>query len=190
VSQLDVAAEVFIQRRRGELVHGVRNTLAGGFDGNGVVLLKVDAGVLLGRVVLGLTKELALQMGVCRSRNVFSVNPLTATRASAAIATAAARVTATATTPTTTTTTTVPSDTGGTASVRAAPVTLWTSAIAAVIAANSVSKCELSNGYNLNNLPCPRAVVETIGRSAVGSTAVHSSGGGGRGTVSHVRWNV
>jgi hypothetical protein len=60
---LDVAAQVLIQRRGGELVNRLRDVLAGSLDGNVVVLLEVDTGVLLGRVV-GSTEELTLDAGV------------------------------------------------------------------------------------------------------------------------------
>lgn len=86
---LDVAAEVLIQRGGGELVNSLGDIATGGLDGDVVVLLKVDTGVLLGRVV-GSTKELTLDSRVRRAGNVLAVSPLSIARAAGSITTAAA----------------------------------------------------------------------------------------------------
>lgn len=109
VGELDVAAEVLIQRRGGELVDGLGNIVAGSLDRNVVVLLEVDTGVLLGRVVGG-TEKLTLDTGVSRTGDVLSVAPLAITRAASSVTTtttatrvavevAAAAITTASTTP-------------------------------------------------------------------------------------------
>lgn len=84
MGELDVAAEVLIQRRGGELVDGLGNIVAGSLDRDVVVLLEVDTGVLLGRVVRG-TEKLTLDTGVSRAGDVLSVAPLAITRAASAV---------------------------------------------------------------------------------------------------------
>lgn len=103
---LDVLAEVFVQRRSCELVNRFGNVTTRSLDRNVVVLLEVDSGVLLGRVIGG-TKKFALDTGVSRSGNVLSIAPLSVAGASsgritsavATIMTTATRV-ATSATPT------------------------------------------------------------------------------------------
>ena len=73
--ELDVGDQVVIQGRVGEGVDGLGNVLAGGLDGDVVVVGEVDAGVLLGRVVGG-TEQLDLDAGVGGTGDVLSVAPL------------------------------------------------------------------------------------------------------------------
>jgi len=94
--QLDVRDEVVVERRVGEVQDGLRNISTGGLDGDVVVLLEVDTGVLL-RGVLGGSKEITLQTRVGRARNVLAVAPLTVTRATGIAATTAAAGSTTAT---------------------------------------------------------------------------------------------
>lgn len=70
-----------VQRRVGEGKDRLRHVLTRGLDGNVVVLLEVDTGVLLGRIILG-TEELALNARVGRARHMFSILPATIPRAS------------------------------------------------------------------------------------------------------------
>lgn len=102
VSQLDVAAQVLVQRGGGELVDRLRDIVAGSLNGDVVVLLEVDTGVLLRRVVRG-AEELALDAGVSRARDVLAVAPLSVARATGRAAVTlvatAARVASAATTP-------------------------------------------------------------------------------------------
>lgn len=85
------------------------NVTTRSLDRNVVVLLEVDTGMLLGRVVGG-TKKFTLDTGVSRSRNVLSIAPLSVAGASsgritstmAAVMTTATRVASSAT-PTATT---------------------------------------------------------------------------------------
>lgn len=91
VSQFDVAAQVLIEGRCGELVDGFGNVVSGSLDRDVIVLLEVDAGVLLGRIV-GSTEELTLNARVGGTRNVLSIAPLTIARAASSIVAAAARV--------------------------------------------------------------------------------------------------
>jgi len=79
-SQLDVRDEVVIQRRVGEVQERLRNIVARSLDGNVVVLLEVDAGVLLRRV-LGGSEQIALETGISGARDVLAVAPLAITRA-------------------------------------------------------------------------------------------------------------
>lgn len=91
-SKRDVGDQVVVQRRVGEGKDRLRNVLTGSLNGDVVVLLKVDTGVLLGWIIVG-TEELALNARVGRARHVFSVLPATIPRApslaSAATATSA-----------------------------------------------------------------------------------------------------
>jgi hypothetical protein len=79
---------VLIQRRSGELVDGLGDVTTRSFDRDVVVLLKVDTGVLLGRIV-GSTKKLTLDTGVWGAGNVLSVPPLSISRAASSLATTA-----------------------------------------------------------------------------------------------------
>lgn len=142
---LNVAAKVLIQRRSGELVDRLGDVTTRGFDRDIVVLLKVDTGVLLGRIV-GSAEELTLDTGVGGTRNVLSVPPLSVSRAASRVATttvaafisgtaATARV-ASATTPAATTTTTVVLITGSIS----VPVGALTAAAVAALATVAVEK--------------------------------------------------
>jgi hypothetical protein len=74
--ELDVAQKMVIERRVRETCDGLGNTLTGSLDGDVVVLLEVDTGVLLGGVV-GHAEELALDTLVGRAGNVLAVLPRT-----------------------------------------------------------------------------------------------------------------
>jgi hypothetical protein len=65
-----------VQRRVAEGQDRLRHITARRRNGNVVVLLKVDAGVLLARVV-GSAKEIPLETRVSGARNVLAVNPAT-----------------------------------------------------------------------------------------------------------------
>lgn len=83
--QLDIAAQMFIQRGRAKLVNGLRDILTRSFDGNVVILFEVDTGVLLGRVIDGSTEKLPLDTWVGRARDVLSVPPLSVARAASGL---------------------------------------------------------------------------------------------------------
>jgi hypothetical protein len=78
VCEIDVLEEMVIERRVGELEDGFGDIVAGGFDGNIIVLLEVDAGLLLGWVV-SYAEKLSLQTWVWWSSNVLPVSPLSVT---------------------------------------------------------------------------------------------------------------
>lgn len=67
---------------------GLGDVTTRSLDRDVVVLLKVDTGVLLGRIV-GSTKKLALDTDVLGARNVLSVPPLSISRAASSVATTA-----------------------------------------------------------------------------------------------------
>lgn len=81
--ELNVGNEVVVQRRVAEGEDGLGHVVTGSLNGNVIVLLEVDTGVLLGRVVGG-TEELTLDAGVGRSGNVLAIAPLTIARATVA----------------------------------------------------------------------------------------------------------
>ena len=81
--QLNVGEQVGIQRRMAEGQDGLRHIMARGGDRDVVVLLEVDAGVLLARV-LGGAEEVQLQAGVGGTDDVLALNPPTFTTATAA----------------------------------------------------------------------------------------------------------
>ena len=81
----DVGNEVVVQRRVGEGEDGLGHVLAGSLNGNVIVLLEVDTGVLLGRVVGG-TEELTLDTGIGRAGNVLAIAPLTIAGATVEVA--------------------------------------------------------------------------------------------------------
>lgn len=70
----DVFQQDRVQRRVGELSNGLRDAGTGGFDGDVVVLLKVNTGVLLGRI-LGVTEELFFGAEVTSADDVLPVPP-------------------------------------------------------------------------------------------------------------------
>lgn len=92
---------MIVKRGVGEGVDGLGDILAGRLNGNVIVVGEVDTGVLLGRVILTETKELALQTGVSRTGDVLAVAPLAIARATgsstAAITTTTAAVRASVT---------------------------------------------------------------------------------------------
>lgn len=105
--------------------------MTAGLNRNIVVLLKVNASVLLRRVV-GSSKELAFDTGVGRARNVLSVNPLAVARASSSVscvatAAAASRVAVGVETATLT----ASEAAAATAAAAAAYLTRWTFPVAA-----------------------------------------------------------
>jgi len=74
--KLNVGNEVVIERRVGEGGDRLGDSLSGSLDGDVVVLLEVDAGLLLGRVV-GDAIQLTLDAGVRWAGDVLAVSPLT-----------------------------------------------------------------------------------------------------------------
>jgi hypothetical protein len=95
--KLDVGDKVVVKRGVSEGVNGLGDVLAGRLNGDIVVVGEVDAGVLLGGVILTETEELTLQTGVGRAGDVLAVTPLTIARATGG-STAAAAVATTTTT--------------------------------------------------------------------------------------------
>lgn len=94
MSEVNVAEEMVVQRRVGELEDWLGDIVSGSLDWDIIVLLKVDTSLLLGWVV-GDTEELALHTGVGWARNVLAVPPLSITTAASgdsAAATAGSRV--------------------------------------------------------------------------------------------------
>jgi hypothetical protein len=89
--EFDVAQEMVVERGVREACDGLWHALAGSLDGNIIVFLEVDTGLLLGGVV-GDTEELALNAGVGWAWDVLAVLPLTITRATSASTTATARL--------------------------------------------------------------------------------------------------
>jgi hypothetical protein len=79
-----------VKRRVREACDGLGDALAGRLNGNVVILLEVETGLLLGGVV-GYTEELTLDAGVGGARNVLAIFPL-------AVAGTARRATTTSTT--------------------------------------------------------------------------------------------
>jgi hypothetical protein len=77
---LDVLDQVVVQGRVGEGQNGFRDVLAGGFNRDIIVLLKVDTAVLLGWIIGG-SEELSLKTRVNGAWDVLSVSPLAVTRA-------------------------------------------------------------------------------------------------------------
>jgi hypothetical protein len=80
---------VVIKRRVGELQDGLGHIMTGGLDGNVVVLLEVDAGMLLRRI-LGSSEQIPLQARVGGARDVLAVAPLAIARATRKVAATAA----------------------------------------------------------------------------------------------------
>jgi hypothetical protein len=87
--ELDVAQQVVVERRVCETCDGLGNTLTRGLDGDVIVLLEVDTGVLLGGVV-GHAKQVALETLVGRAGNVLAVLPGAVTRSASTSRAAAA----------------------------------------------------------------------------------------------------
>jgi len=175
VSKLDIAAEMLIQRRSGELVDRLRNLMTRSLNGNVIVLLEVDTGVLL-RGVIGGTKKLALDTGVSRARNVLSIAPLAITRAASSVTTTASRVTIQVAATTAVTTSTAP----------AAPAVV----VVVLIGGNVVAPVGLTGTIVLVS-PC--TVAKTIGtRSSRRRTTVHSRRTtlGSTALAAHVRGDV
>jgi hypothetical protein len=156
VGELDVAAQMFIQRGGGELVNRLRHVGTGSLNGDVVVLLEVDTGVLLGRIVGSGTEELALDTGVSRTGNVLSVSPLSITR-SASSGSAAARVAVEVAATTVATTSTAPA----------------TSAVVVLVGRDVVAPIVLASTVVLVS---PGTVAETVGTRAGRRTTVHSGG--------------
>lgn len=90
-SKLDVAQEMLVQRGVGEGQDGLRDIMAGRSDRDVVVLLKVDASVLLARVISS-AEELTLDARVGVANDVLAIAPATLTAADRTAA--AAHVTA------------------------------------------------------------------------------------------------
>ena len=92
MGELDVSDQVLIQRRVGEVVDSLGHILAGGFDGNVVILLEVDSSVLLGWIIRR-AEQLALKSRVGRPGDVLAISPLTIAGATGRIAAATAAAT-------------------------------------------------------------------------------------------------
>jgi hypothetical protein len=71
----DVLNKMFVQGRGLELGDSLRDVVSGSLNGNVVVLLEVNSGLLLSRVV-GDTVELTLEVGVSSSVEVLSLGPV------------------------------------------------------------------------------------------------------------------
>jgi hypothetical protein len=71
---------VLVERRVRETSNGLGDTLARGLNRDVIVLLEVDTGLLLRRVV-GDTVKLALDTGVGRTGDVLAILPLSIARA-------------------------------------------------------------------------------------------------------------
>jgi hypothetical protein len=80
MGKFDVANKMLVQGRGRELIDRLGRVTTRGLDWDVVVLLKVDAGLLLGGVVDN-TKEFTLETRVRRARNVLAIAPLAVTRA-------------------------------------------------------------------------------------------------------------
>jgi hypothetical protein len=80
VGEFDVADEMVIKGRVGELEDWLGHIVSGGLNWDIIVLLEVDTSLLLGWVV-GNTEELALNTGVGWARNVLAIPPLSVTTA-------------------------------------------------------------------------------------------------------------
>jgi hypothetical protein len=95
VSKLDVAAEVLIEGRSGELENRLGDIVSRSLDGDVIVLLEVDTSLLLRRVIDD-SEKLAFNARVGRTGNVLAVLPLTVARATSSVGTAAAAAAVTA----------------------------------------------------------------------------------------------
>ena len=78
VGEVDVAEEMVVQGRVGELEDWLGDIVSGSLDWDIIVLLEVDTSLLLGWVV-GDTEELALHTGVGWASNVLAIPPLSIT---------------------------------------------------------------------------------------------------------------
>jgi len=76
--QLDVLQQMIIEGRVGEFEDRLGNIVTGSLNGDVVVLLEVDTGLLLGWVV-SYAEELSLQTWVGWSSNVLPISPLSVT---------------------------------------------------------------------------------------------------------------
>lgn len=88
-SQVNVGDQMSVEGRSAEGGDGLGGVTAGRSDRNIIVLLEVDAGVLLGRVISG-SEELAFGARVGRADDVLAVAPLAIAGATDSVATAAA----------------------------------------------------------------------------------------------------
>lgn len=205
VSELDVAAQMLIQRRAKELVDRLWHVTSRSLNGNVVILLEVDTSVLLGRVVDG-TKELTLDSGVGWARDVLAVPPLSIAGASSRVVAAAATTVAAliSSAVAATTTTTAPTTAsvvvvlvvvaaGGSALWAVAPVSLAGREVL-VLAASHVNTNELRFWMGWLGLPSPGAVAQTVGGSLSsrrwGRTTAVNGGRSIRLAVAHMRGNV
>lgn len=169
---LDVTAKVLVERGGSELGDRLGDVATRGFNRDIVILLKVDTGVLLGRIVGG-AKELTLDTGVSWAGNVLSVSPLSISRATGSVVTAAVTFDVTTTTAARVASTTTP------ATTTAAAVVLITAFAAVPVAA------ALSTAAQALVVTSPGAVVQTGGRR--GAVV---DGGRGALTAAHVRRDV
>jgi hypothetical protein len=80
VGQLDILEQVIIERRVGELENWLRDIVSRSLDGDIIVLLEVDTGLLLGWVICN-TEKLTLETRVGWTWNMLPITPLSITRA-------------------------------------------------------------------------------------------------------------
>jgi hypothetical protein len=140
VSQLNVADEMFVQGRAGELESRLGHVTTRGFDGDVVVLLEVDTSVLLGGVIDG-TEELTLNAGIGGARDVLAIAPLPIAGAASGVVSTTATVAAfVPTAVTTAATSTTPSTATATAALERRGADLG--AIAPVVLASTVVLAE------------------------------------------------
>ena len=85
----DILQKNGVQGRVGELEYGLGDASARGLNGDVVVLLEVDTGLLLGHIA-DVTEELLLEAGVATAGNVLAVAPCAEADGAAALTAAAA----------------------------------------------------------------------------------------------------
>lgn len=78
MSELNVLQKVVVKRWVGKLENGLGDIVPRCFNGDVVVLLEVDTGLLLSGII-HYTEELALEARVGRAGNVFTISPLSVT---------------------------------------------------------------------------------------------------------------
>ena len=89
VRHSDILQKNGVQGRVGKLEYGLGDASARGLNGDVVVLLEVDTGLLLGHIA-DVTEELLLEAGVATARNVLAVAPCAEADGAAALTAAAA----------------------------------------------------------------------------------------------------
>lgn len=186
MSQLDVAAEVLVERRSGELKNGFGNIVSGSLDGDVIVLLEVDTSLLLRRVIDD-SEKFALNARVGGTGNVLAVLPLAVTRATSSVGTAATAVTAFLSAIATATTAATPAaaassvgrSTWGSVTREAGLGTAVPVVLAGTVVLANIGQYNSSYVARLRNILCPGALLDTVHGRAGRGAAVH----GRRGTV-------